>query len=218
MSSSRSIWVLGIHRSGTSALAGALQHLGVDMGTMGRPEISSPDSNPVGQYEDEEGVILLNGTVGNWRIPQKLLYNHEANDAFFEYVKRREAASPLWGFKDPRLCFYWNMMWNMPEAPAVVYTIRDPDKIAASIMERDKFPPFVASMLVSEYWLGLYSAIALTVKKGIPVHGVQYPQLLKKPYTTLALMCETIGLDPTDEQMRDAAAHIDPTLSHHGDI
>lgn len=214
---SRSIWVFGLHRGGTSALAGALHHLGVDMGTMAHAEASAPDSNPAGQYEDAEGVSLLNNLIGNWRIPQKHLFERPAGEEFEAYIKRREEESPLWGFKDPRMVFFWPVCWTVPKDPVVVYSVRDPIRATASLVRRDKFPPLVAGTLISEYWLGMYSALALTEAKGITMAGVEYSQLLKKPCTTLLQLCEDIGLQPSDEQMAAAVMHIDPSLCHHGD-
>lgn len=214
---SRSIWVLGIHRSGTSAVAGALDHLGVHMGTMTHAEASAPDSNPVGQFEDAAGVDVMNQTVGNWRIPQKLLYTSPSLDAFRKYVADREEIHGLWGFKDPRMVFLWPAVWDVPQDPVIVYTVRDPVKAAASLVDRDGFPLMVAQPLIAEYWMGLYSALALTQKKGITMAAVEYPKLLKKPCTTLLKLCEEIGLQPSDEQLAAAVMHIDPTLCHHGD-
>lgn len=83
--------VLGCFRTGTSAVAGVLHHLGVMMGK----EFDAPArSNPKGYYEDVEFKDLYS----------KLAEGREVEGSLQVLIRLREAEYPLWGVKDPQLC------------------------------------------------------------------------------------------------------------------
>lgn len=98
--------VLGMHRSGTSAVAHLLHTLGVPMGV----EFLPPDeNNPLGYWEDTTPLGINKGILanagGSWKNPpgrNKLLQlNHKHQTAVRAYIERREDER-IWGFKDPR--------------------------------------------------------------------------------------------------------------------
>jgi|688.fasta_scaffold188450_1 hypothetical protein len=101
--------VLGCYRSGTSAVAGVLQKLGVNMGFM----FDSPTSNNIhGYYEDIEFKNFhTKFDAGDLDVNPQLLDNYAS------LIKRREQESDLWGIKDPLLCtnlsrFVYNLQTN----------------------------------------------------------------------------------------------------------
>ena len=84
------ILVLGVHGSGTSAVAGALCHLGVDMGEY----LFGPGpGNPKGHFEDVEFRILLY----HWRQRRE----PEVLQGIVDFLERRYANASLWGIKEP---------------------------------------------------------------------------------------------------------------------
>jgi len=96
---SKCIVVLGAHRSGTSACAGVLHHLGVNLGTRLLP---ANEKNPKGFFEDLDLSDLHHFMIGNWYEP-----TDKATPALMEkYAKLIEKKSnqALWGVKDPKLC------------------------------------------------------------------------------------------------------------------
>jgi hypothetical protein len=100
---SRVLAVLGMHRSGTSWLAGSLEEMGVALG-----EVSTADPhNQKGNRESPELMALhdavLRANDGSWKKPPKRYsWSPEQSAALAEYVSRMDTAHPLWGFKDPR--------------------------------------------------------------------------------------------------------------------
>ncbi len=99
----RVIAVLGMHRSGTSWLAGSLEEMGVELG-----EVSTADPhNRRGNRESKELMVLhdsvLGDNDGSWkRPPRRREWYAERRAALSDYVARMDAAHALWGFKDPR--------------------------------------------------------------------------------------------------------------------
>ncbi len=100
---SRVLAVLGMHRSGTSWLAGSLEAMGVALG-----EVSLADPhNQKGNRESPELMALheavLRSNDGSWkRPPSRRQWSSEHSAALAEYVERMNDAHTLWGFKDPR--------------------------------------------------------------------------------------------------------------------
>lgn len=95
--------VLGMHRSGTSWLAGSLQEKGLELG-----EVSTRDPhNEKGNRENQvlmalhDAVLAENG--GSWKRPTWPNRWSDARRAeLAAFVARMDADYPLWGFKDPR--------------------------------------------------------------------------------------------------------------------
>jgi hypothetical protein len=151
--------VLGMHRSGTSAVAGSLQRLGVNFGPRLMPP--TPD-NPRGFYEHIDIVNLhdrlLLAAGSSWddtdpRPPDWLAGPHMARfrDDLRDILRRDFAAAPLWGLKDPRLCWllpWWEPLWaELQTRPLFVIVLRDPRDVAASLARRDGFSPGKAYLL-----------------------------------------------------------------------
>src|SRR5580704_7688813 len=126
MPSSRAVLVLGMHRSGTSALARGLQTLGV---YLGNDFISPKPDNPKGYWEDRnileinerllgvfgfkwEEVALIDDS--QWEAPGVGALRAEA----IAYLKSQFVSHELWGFKDPRtirLLPFWHSVLHSLE-------------------------------------------------------------------------------------------------------
>lgn len=133
---SRSILVLGVPRSGTSAVAGALHALGVDMGT-GHLQKGN-EWNERGYYEDLRWQKLNKRITGD-----RYGTNHPAAignglvEAYQRLIEECEQ-SPLWGVKDPRLCFTARFIWPMLREPRMVVVHRAPSASAESLMHHSR--------------------------------------------------------------------------------
>lgn len=107
---SRCCVVLGVPRSGTSLVAGILHTLGIDMG---EGYLQPADANnPAGYFEDLRiqrlnkqitGIRYGTGQPPDIDAEKKMAYRDLAAEC-----QRR----PLWGMKDPRLCF--TLHWVTP--------------------------------------------------------------------------------------------------------
>lgn len=101
-SGGRCIIVLGMHRSGTSALTGSLQEAGVELGSVGTEAADNAKGNrePRSLNVLHDHLLEVNG--GSWAEPVAPLswqpIHRELRDLFI----RQFAGVDLWGFKDPR--------------------------------------------------------------------------------------------------------------------
>lgn len=129
---SRCILVMGVPRSGTSAVAGVLHHLGVNMGE-GHLQPGN-EWNPRGYYED------LRWQKANKRITGQRYGTNQPpaiGDSLLEQYERLIVAceqSPLWGIKDPRLCFTASFFWPLLDDPRMVVVHRAPSASIESLM------------------------------------------------------------------------------------
>jgi hypothetical protein len=155
----RAILVLGMHRSGTSAVAGSLHRLGVDFG----PRLMPPTPDNVRGYFEHIDIVnlhdrLLLAAGSSWydTDPKPPGWPPEAETARFrddlrELLRRDFGAAPLWGVKDPRLCRllpWWQPLWvELRVRPLFVIVLRDPREVAASLARRDGFSAGKAYLL-----------------------------------------------------------------------
>jgi len=135
----KTVIVLGMHRSGTSMVAGVLKKLGVNMG-----KDTTPDRrNPLGHFENKEFVNLndqiLKKAGGSWMNPpakEKILQQKNYFLIKIESLIQKQK-SGIWGWKDPRTCltieFYLPHLIN----PYFIVCHRDFFGIAKSLKKRD---------------------------------------------------------------------------------
>ncbi len=149
MKDSHAILVLGMHRSGTSALAGVLQILGVNLGNRLMP--AGPD-NPKGFWEHQDAVSindeLLQDLGYAWNDPRPLPENwvsgraaHRARKKIRALLDREFSGSALWGLKDPRMSrcapVWLEVLRERGVQTSVIVVIRHPDEVSASLRHRD---------------------------------------------------------------------------------
>src|SRR5512140_300208 len=147
--------VLGMHRSGTSALTRCLNFLGL---TLGREDhlIPAGQDNPRGFWENaqlskfnEEILVALGGT---WFTPPYLHGRWQSRPQLGELKARaRELLAgeglgePMACWKDPRSCLllpFWLEL--LPQRPAIVFIHRDPLEIWRSLQKRNGYDLFTA--------------------------------------------------------------------------
>ena len=139
---SKIVVVLGMHRSGTSMIAGGLSKIGINMG---KRMLGRTPSNPLGHFEDEDFYNLnrkiLDFTGGNWRNPpneenilaQKDKFKKEIVDLIF--IKNREK---YWGWKDPRTSLTIQLYFPYLKNPYFIVCHRQAKAVAESLLQRDR--------------------------------------------------------------------------------
>jgi GT2 family glycosyltransferase len=177
--------VLGMHRSGTSALTGMLHHLGVALGEHLMP--ASAD-NPRGYWEHSDVVSaherLLAAVGWAWddirSLPIGFEHDEPAQVAARELlaiVSRDFAGVPLWGLKDPRLCRLmplWATLFATARVEArYLLALRHPLDVAASLGARDGIGMGRALLL----WLG-HLLDAERATRGKPRVIIHYEDLI----------------------------------------
>ena len=138
----RSVYILGMHRSGTSALTGVLADHGLHLvDAVERDHVNASASNPAGNLEDRrvrdvnEGLLTANG--GSWDRPapiRRIPYLLRARAA---QIKRQMTQLPRpSGLKDPRTVLCWEL-WRDADAD-LVGTFRHPANVVASLIKPSK--------------------------------------------------------------------------------
>jgi O-antigen biosynthesis protein len=162
LAGSTALVVLGMHRSGTSALTGMLHHLGVALGEHLMP---ATQDNPRGYWEHADIVKVherLMAALG-WAwddirsLPPGFERSEPAQAAWAELtaiLDRDFAGAPLWGVKDPRLCRVmplWSALLTAERVtPCFLLALRHPLDVAASLAARDRIGVARGLLL----WLG----------------------------------------------------------------
>jgi hypothetical protein len=138
----RIVAVLGMHRSGTSWLAGSLQELGLEMGEVSTSDPHNKKGNresPV-LMEIHEGVLADND--GSWKKPpRKSKWSDARRAALAAHVADMNARFPGgWGFKDPRALLVLDEWLRQVPTLARVGIFRHPLAVHRSLAARsDRF-------------------------------------------------------------------------------
>jgi len=144
------IFVVGMHRTGTSAITGILNILGLPLGN--NPLPPHPD-NPKGYFEEKD-ILAINeeffSTVGrsNWWYEFFPIINPH-NEKNNEWIKRIQellikkfSHEKIFVIKDPRLCYifplYEKACINLKIAVKVIMTLRSYKEIADSLFVRNQ--------------------------------------------------------------------------------
>ena len=138
LSEQRCIAILGMHRSGTSLLAGTLQEAGLELGEV----VTSAPFNLKGNRESlliralHDDLLAKAG--GSWKSPPKSLswdmYHKAIRDAIIASFRRYR----VWGFKDPRtlLCLE-GWIQSLPHLE-LIGIFRHPEAVARSLHARER--------------------------------------------------------------------------------
>jgi hypothetical protein len=217
--------VLGMHRSGTSALAGALAATGLNAGS--EEDFPFADAaNPRGYWEhldvwaiDETLVRTLRRrwhdvtTADLDRLPAAARTELLARAR--RLVTALDAQGP-WLMKDPRHCLLLPFWLPLLSHPAAVVVYRDPLAVARSLAARDGFALTRGLALWERYNAG-----ALAVSATIPRIVVAQRDLVARPAATMKQLVAALtragvgGLVVPDSQLLEG--RIDPSLVHHDD-
>jgi hypothetical protein len=208
----RIIVVLGMHRSGTSAVARGLKALGVDLGTSLIGGL--PNNNEKGFWEDKEinafNEELLKELDSSWN---RLANFNEQRLGVDRLSSLRSAALALlgsklepgrvFGLKDPRMCvllpFWQDIFARANVSPSYVLVVRSPVAIAASLERRDGFPAIKGMLLWAKY-----SFAAIRGTNGLPRVFLDYDTLMDSPERQMKRVARRLDLP----EFADADAHL----------
>jgi GT2 family glycosyltransferase len=201
------ILVLGVHRSGTSALTRCLNLVGMDLGSH---LLSPAEMNAKGFWEHADAVRindqLLEAFGLLWydlkTLPDEWLASAAADAAREEIrliVKRDFNGVPLWGIKDPRLCrlapLWIEVLQEMGVRVESVFMTRSPLEVAESL---SRFPDYrLHSPLSIPHGVLLWAqdlAEAVVAAQSIPRVMVDYEHLLSDPVAVVSKIGEGLGL------------------------
>ena len=186
------LFIVGMHRSGTSALSGGLQFLGFEHGE--RRMAPQPD-NPKGFWEPRliarlnEDLLLRAG--GSWcDIPDTVLFSDHLISK-----ESKSKARAVWAetfgatagpvvCKEPRLAFFVDLWRAVAEAagrtPKFLFAVRDVRHVARSLNHRNGIPIERGAALWAEYNF----AILRSLPAEVPI--IAFDRLLSDPARALS--------------------------------
>ena len=218
------VCVLGMHRSGTSLVAGLMRHLGIDLGP--DEELLPPDSNnPSGYFELRELVYLNNEILahygGTWDELPELPRGWEDSDELAEIrdragrlLTRRFAASPQWAWKDPRTCVTLPFWQGLAPDLRYVICVRNPVDVADSLRSREGEERGLVEHALD--WLR-HTASALAYTAGRPRVVVHCERFFEDSEHELRRLAVFLGREDRldePETTRRIREFIDPALVH----
>lgn len=211
----RIVVVLGMHRSGTSALARGLVPLGVDLGDRLMPAV--PGNNERGFWEDLDvhglNAQLLQALGREWDTltpldPAELMRHdlHPFRVAATDLLREKLADKRVYGLKDPQLCLllpFWKPLFAASGADVdYVIATRHPLSVAESLQKRDGMELEKSLYL----WLN-HAASAVNDSVGARRVVVSYDLLMREPEAQLRRIADGLGLafDPAASEFREFA-------------
>ena len=161
----QAILILGMHRSGTSAIAGAIGALGV----AGPKTLLAPNCyNSLGYFESAPLTIahdkLLASAGSNWDDWRQFNPRWIRSKAAEQHRQKVKALlieefgdEPLICVKDPRICrfipFTLSILAALNVSPVAILAVRNPLEVAFSLKRRDKFALSKSMLLWLRYTL-----------------------------------------------------------------
>ena len=225
--SSSGLLVLGMHRSGTSALVRVLDLCGADIGSR---ILGESAGNDAGHWEDAFAVELhdrlLSEHGSRWDealgLPADWISGEAAaaaRESIRDYIARDRARHALWAVKDPRLSLFTGL-WVDAAAEAgqllgAVLMLRHPMEVANSLAARDGIAPARGLLLWLEYTLAAAAAL-----DAIPGVLVTYDQLMEDWRGCVQRIRRLPGgghLHVTGKRASAVDAFLDGKLRHHAE-
>ncbi len=198
-----------MHRSGTSAVARAMNLLGVYLGEE-RDLLPAEDFNPEGLWERNDFTLLEEKLLGvlkrTWHttvtLPDYWLSSSEVipfKEQIVSIIKTKFSGVPLWGWKDPRSTIFielWKeLLMDLGVDLAIVFVVRSPLDVSRSLQKRDRFDLDKGFGI----WFN-YNITALKAIDKIPTVFISYDRLLADWETELRRVFESLAIAwPVDD-------------------
>ena len=220
------VLVVGMHRSGTSALAGVLGKLGIPLG--GRL-LEPGEDNPKGYWEHRDVVAvherLLQAIGSRWddvrALPSDWLSGEAGTRAaasLQDIITRDFFDQSVWAVKDPRLCRFlplWlKVLGEMKITPVVLFIAREPAEVSASIEARNHWTSPLGEML----WLRNVTD-AIVASTHLTREAILFDDLLSQPEEVARRALSRMGIavpaSPPKLAENAVASFVDQSIRHH---
>jgi hypothetical protein len=215
------VFIVGVHRSGTSALSGALSSLGLSVGKSVMPP--GPD-NPKGYYENRAIAKFhdefLTDIGDCWHSARPVDPKHFHGERAKKFQKELidllraefgKTERPL--IKDPRLCqllpLWIPVIHRHFSRATFLLPMRHPLEVGLSLKKRDRF--------TLEHGLAIWCTGSLEAERatrGFRRFFTTYEDLLKDPLNTVGKLAQQLKL-PANDVAASVPRLVDPALRHH---
>jgi hypothetical protein len=210
-----------MHRSGTSAVAGALNKAGVAFGSNFMPP--NP-SNPKGYYEDQVIVAIhdeiLREVGSSWNsagnaAPQEIaLAFKKHKNKLKTYIGNHLTSNGLFAFKDPRttkILPLWKEIFDeLNISPCYLIVFRNPFSVISSLKKRNALNPLYSLLLWSKEYIESEKHT-----RGFNRSYISYEDFLSDPIRALKTAASQLNLASSlswdkEEEIR---SFVDPSLN-----
>jgi hypothetical protein len=202
---SRVICILGMHRSGTSCLAGSLQEAGLHLGDVSIVGVHNAKGNRENGHIRalHEDVLAFSGGV--WDQPPERVRWSDSHREERDAIIRSYGDAPIWGFKDPRTVLLIDFWREAVPNLMVVSTLRHPHLVAESLRLRgggsvDKW---------LDVWAN-YNGRLLALYEADPFPIIRFDLGEESYRRSVAVAIDRLGL-----HMPERMEFFDPILRHH---
>jgi len=213
-------FIQAMHRSGTSALAGTLNILGLDFGT---DLMRADEGNPKGYYENNK-VFLLNEAIlknsnSSWddytfsvtTIPneKKEIYIQEA----MKIIQEEFRYSDNFAIKDPRNCILFPI-WqsacqNLDIAIKIILPYRNPLEVARSLKKKHGLS-FEKSMLL---W-AKHTLDAELFSRSYPNIFISFDDIIKEKEKTVQILAKFSDIELHENTINEVDTFLDKNIKH----
>ena len=215
----QAILVLGMHRSGTSAVTRVLNLLGA---AVPKTLLPTDENNPRGYWESERFYSLHDQMLQaagscwyDWRVLNPDWFSTRAANGFRKRIRATVISEydsePLIVLKDPRICrflpYLLEILAELEIKPLALHAFRNPLGVVQSLERRDGLPIQTSLLL----WLR-YVLDAEFQSRHIPRCFISYENLLADWRTTATRVASVMGLT-WPHRAADVAMEIDEFLS-----
>lgn len=217
--------VLGMHRSGTSAITRGLEVLGINLGE--RLMLPAEGNNEKGFFEDIDvnaiNVELLDALGQDWHTLSLIRADELLHEKYsglrlraVELLRSRLQNTDRFGIKDPRMCrllpFWQKVFEHLHLDVSYVIAVRNPLSVAKSLEARNQLPHEKSHYL----WLGhILPSVLLT--QGEHRVLVDYDLLLENPQQQIARMALGLNSKPDPVRLAEFSRDfLDIRLRHSG--
>ncbi|MDX1580133.1 MAG: hypothetical protein R3360_00785 [Alphaproteobacteria bacterium] len=213
--------ILGMHRSGTSAFAGAVSKLGLELG--GPLLRGHKGINPKGYFENEAvhdfHEDVLHDLNSRWDdlLPLPAGWPTQTRrDRLAWLIETQFGEAPLFAVKDPRLgrlLPLWRQVLEQEEIQAkAIICLRPPEAIVASLRQRDGFCEEKSLHLFLDHLLQIER-----VTRDLPRRVLSYSDFTQEPVAQLQALGHSLSIDwpfqPLD-RAQTINGFIEPGLDH----
>lgn len=214
--------ILGMHRSGTSAIAKGVESLGLSLGEY---LLGAAPDNPKGYWEDAEGVALNQKIFERcdlrWNearildADELLARSEDLRRTVGDLLTSRIACWRQWAFKDPRtlrtLPIWLAAADDCRLDTRALLVLRDPREVCASLAARNRMDPLRAQLMWAAHWLPF-----LPLLRGHRLAVIDYDEIMTTPAQALQRAATRLAYAVDTRQLRQyEEGFLDPALRHH---
>jgi hypothetical protein len=208
------VWVIGLHRSGSSVTAGILHRLGVHMGN----RLRGYEDRGTGGFE-AHGLSLICEAAYPFPSVEAKLDRKIIKSRLRQWIgaRQREAAwrGTTMGGKYPHLCFMIDLLLEIEPESRFIHIDRPAEESVRSLTDRSaKARGWLRA--TPEQCERVQTALAAVKREGLArvpqglVLNLEYARLLQNPAASVGAMIEFLGLSVREEQRAAAMALVEP--------